>query len=169
MIRRDVLEACQRILLAVLVMICLAVVSLGIHAAWKETPSSDGTPLPTLSSATRQVIIPTAAPNMTPLPTNTQRPGETGTVAPARSTRIGIVAGHWKHDSGAVCPDGLQEVDINLDIAHRVVSLLALAGYEQRSWPSSHRNWKDMRPQRWSPFMPTRAVFLRLPGSRWRA
>jgi N-acetylmuramoyl-L-alanine amidase len=40
------------------------------------------------------------------------------------------VAGHWKHDSGAVCPDGLQEVDINLDIAQRVISLLALVGYE---------------------------------------
>jgi len=26
--------------------------------------------------------------------------------------RVGIVAGHWQYDSGAVCPDGLREVDI---------------------------------------------------------
>ena len=130
MIRRDVLEALQRILLAVLVMIGLAVSSVGIHAAWTGAPSSDGTPLATLSTVTRELVVPTAAPNMTSLPTSTLVAGETVTDTPARSTKIGIVAGHWKHDSGAVCPDGLQEVDINLDIAQRVVALLALAGYE---------------------------------------
>jgi len=67
---------------------------------------------------------------MTLLPTSTAVPAETAIDVSGRSTRIGIVAGHWKHDSGAVCPDGLQEVDINLDIAQRVVSLLELAGYE---------------------------------------
>jgi len=44
--------------------------------------------------------------------------------------RIGIVAGHWQHDSGAVCPDGLEEVTINLDVAERATGLLRRAGYQ---------------------------------------
>ncbi len=45
-------------------------------------------------------------------------------------TRIGIVAGHSGNDSGAVCPDGLQEVEVNTEIARRVVALLAKRGWE---------------------------------------
>ena len=37
---------------------------------------------------------------------------------------IGIVAGHWKNDSGAVCPDGLKEVDVNLNIASLTQKIL---------------------------------------------
>jgi N-acetylmuramoyl-L-alanine amidase len=43
---------------------------------------------------------------------------------------VGIVAGHWKNDSGAVCPDGLTEAAINLEIAARVQKQLVEAGYE---------------------------------------
>jgi N-acetylmuramoyl-L-alanine amidase len=43
---------------------------------------------------------------------------------------IGLVAGHWKNDSGAVCSDGLKEVDINLNIATRVQKLLTEAGFD---------------------------------------
>lgn len=42
---------------------------------------------------------------------------------------IGLVAGHWQSDSGAVCPDGLQEVDLNLEIARGVADRLRTAGY----------------------------------------
>jgi N-acetylmuramoyl-L-alanine amidase len=44
--------------------------------------------------------------------------------------RIGVVAGHWGSDKGAMCPDGLAEVDINLDIAQRVVYILQALGYQ---------------------------------------
>lgn len=44
--------------------------------------------------------------------------------------RIGIVAGHWGNDSGAVCPDGLTEVEINLNIATRVKEKLAAEGFD---------------------------------------
>ncbi len=54
------------------------------------------------------------------LPTPTARP----------RPRIGIVAGHYKSDTGSVCADGLQEVDVNLDIATRVKERLAGEGYE---------------------------------------
>jgi len=47
----------------------------------------------------------------------------------APTPSVGIVAGHWQSDSGAVCPDGLQEVELNLDIARRVAHLLKQQGY----------------------------------------
>lgn len=43
---------------------------------------------------------------------------------------IGIVAGHWKNDSGAVCADGLQEADLNLNIATQVQKILVDQGYQ---------------------------------------
>ncbi len=43
---------------------------------------------------------------------------------------IGIVAGHWKNDTGAVCPDGLTEVDVNLNIASIVQKKLVDKGYK---------------------------------------
>jgi N-acetylmuramoyl-L-alanine amidase len=47
--------------------------------------------------------------------------------------RIGIVAGHWgsdPYDPGAVCADGLKEVDINLDVATRVRENLIGHGFD---------------------------------------
>jgi N-acetylmuramoyl-L-alanine amidase len=47
--------------------------------------------------------------------------------------RIGIVAGHWgsdPYDPGAVCSDGLKEVDINLDVATRVRESLISHGFD---------------------------------------
>lgn len=43
---------------------------------------------------------------------------------------IGLVAGHWENDSGAVCSDGLTEKDVNLEIATLVQKLLISEGYE---------------------------------------
>jgi len=42
---------------------------------------------------------------------------------------IGLVVGHWQNDSGAVCEDGLREVDVNLTIARSIASQLADNGY----------------------------------------
>jgi len=44
--------------------------------------------------------------------------------------RIGIVAGHWGNDPGAVCADGLTEVEVNLEIATRVQNQLLAEGFE---------------------------------------
>lgn len=44
--------------------------------------------------------------------------------------RVGIVAGHWGNDSGAVCADGLTELDINLNVATLVKQKLTEMGYE---------------------------------------
>ena len=54
-------------------------------------------------------------------------PTETPTPRPI----IGIVAGHSgpQNDPGAVCPDGLTEASINLEVANRVKAILEQAGY----------------------------------------
>jgi len=46
----------------------------------------------------------------------------------AAGYRVGIVAGHSGYDSGAVCPDGLTEAEVNLDIAERTADRLRKAG-----------------------------------------
>lgn len=44
--------------------------------------------------------------------------------------RIGLIIGHWEHDSGAVCEDGLTEVEINYAVAQRVADALWALGYQ---------------------------------------
>jgi N-acetylmuramoyl-L-alanine amidase len=53
-------------------------------------------------------------------------------VVPRSGVRIGIVSGHWGNgdDSGAVCPDGTKEYDVNLAIATLVRQKLQARGYE---------------------------------------
>lgn len=68
-------------------------------------------------------------------PSRTPRPSPTPEVSPVPSPqplglKVGIVAGHWKSDAGAICDDGLQEVTINLDVAARVVAILQYEGYD---------------------------------------
>jgi N-acetylmuramoyl-L-alanine amidase len=65
----------------------------------------------------------------------TPRPGENMPVVSEPKLRIGIVAGHWGNDSGAVCYDGngnvsLTEADVNLEIAALVQQQLSQQGYE---------------------------------------
>lgn len=52
------------------------------------------------------------------------------TATPRSRPLIGIVAGHWQNDSGAVCPDGLKEVEVNLNIAGLVQKLLTEKGFD---------------------------------------
>lgn len=132
LIRRHVLEGVQRVLLAVLLVIGLAVAYLGFQVAWKlrnpaasvSQTESPATRLAKLQTPPPTMPIPTAIPLMTSLPPATQT-----AVAGKVPIKIGIVAGHWQNDSGAVCEDGLMEVEINLAVAQRVVSQLTLSGY----------------------------------------
>ncbi len=54
------------------------------------------------------------------------------TATPSPRPLIGIVAGHSgpQNDPGAVCPEGLTEASINLNVATRVKSALEEAGYQ---------------------------------------
>jgi N-acetylmuramoyl-L-alanine amidase len=58
------------------------------------------------------------------------RAGSWPTITPGPKPRIGIVAGHWGNDSGAVCADGLTEEKVNLRIATLVQQYLIAEGYE---------------------------------------
>jgi len=52
------------------------------------------------------------------------------TKSPKKNPTVGIVAGHWGSDSGAVCSDGLTEKEVNLNIASFVQKYLAEEGFE---------------------------------------
>ncbi|GAB4496456.1 MAG: hypothetical protein OHK0052_06400 [Anaerolineales bacterium] len=52
------------------------------------------------------------------------------TPTPRARPHLGIVAGHWGNDSGAVCSDGLTEMEINLNVASLVKEYLTNAGFE---------------------------------------
>lgn len=53
-----------------------------------------------------------------------------GVVVQNPTSRIGIVSGHWKNDSGSVCPNGLTEADVNLTIASLVQQKLTKEGFQ---------------------------------------
>lgn len=89
------------------------------------------TGLPDLTKSTPAALSPAppptpAAPLITPSPVPSPIPSPTVDV----SNRIGILVGHWGYDTGAVCNDGLREVDITRDIAQRVAARLRAFGYE---------------------------------------
>jgi N-acetylmuramoyl-L-alanine amidase len=52
------------------------------------------------------------------------------TATPRPRPRLGIVAGHYQSDSGAQCPDGLTEADLNLEIATQVRDRLVAEGFD---------------------------------------
>ncbi len=56
--------------------------------------------------------------------------GDFPTPTPRPRPFLGIVAGHWGHDPGAVCPDGLQEVQVNLIVANLVRDKLVKEGFD---------------------------------------
>jgi N-acetylmuramoyl-L-alanine amidase len=47
---------------------------------------------------------------------------------PGDGKRVGIVAGHSGNDSGAVCPDGLTEAEVNMAAAQEVIRRLEAMG-----------------------------------------
>jgi N-acetylmuramoyl-L-alanine amidase len=113
------------------------------YVVWMASGAPDGNSS-TASSATgstdSQRPTRTPRPSRTPRPTSTPRPSPTPKISPTPSPtpspwKVGVVAGHWKNDSGAVCDDGLQEVTINLDVASRVVAILQHEGFDAELLP----------------------------------
>jgi len=91
------------------------------------TPDPNATLVPTRASIFPVInfpTFPTAAPTFTPTPIIPQ---------------VAIVAGHWEQestdgvptvrDSGAVCADGLREVDITKSVADKTLEILKRRGY----------------------------------------
>ena len=83
---------------------------------------------------------PLAVPALTPIPATI--PATATSTAPVwpfmvrqpagrpRHIVIGIVAGHWGNDSGSVCPDGVTEQQVNLNIARQVAEKLKAYNYQ---------------------------------------
>jgi len=121
LVRKEALKVAQRILIAVMVAIALAIAYLTLQALWvPESGFARSTPVAATPTPT---VTPTAT-RIPPSPTPTKPP-----------KKVGLVAGHWstdprKYDPGAVCPDGLTEVEINLAIAQLVKEQLEKQGYE---------------------------------------
>lgn len=81
-------------------------------------------PFPPNILAAAATLVPANTPTPEPSPT----PAPTATDEHSGLPLVGIVAGHWGNDSGAVCPDGTTEVQTNLEIAKRVVEKLRAHG-----------------------------------------
>jgi N-acetylmuramoyl-L-alanine amidase len=68
-----------------------------------------------------------------------------GSLGLSLNRHIGLVAGHFGNDSGAVCADGLTEAALNKDIADRVVSILERQGYQVDLLQEFDERLKDYR------------------------
>ena len=106
-VRRDVLERLAR---GMLIITTIATVLLATIVGWRVA---------TRPSDPASAAAPTASPQPSPSPTHD----------PAKPL-VGIVAGHSGSDSGAVCPDGLTEADINLTVAETVIADLRRKGVD---------------------------------------
>ncbi|HHN93738.1 MAG TPA: N-acetylmuramoyl-L-alanine amidase [Anaerolineae bacterium] len=121
------------VLRLIVIVSCIAAVVGTGRALWesRSVPATGPATAPTAAiggDPTEPPPYPTVPPDRpmpTPLPT--LPPADSAAVDAA--PRIGIVAGHYGNDTGAVCSDGLTEMEVNLDIATRVVNTLRELGY----------------------------------------
>jgi N-acetylmuramoyl-L-alanine amidase len=104
------------------IVIIVAVASATVFTLW--SPSSL---LPTNVSGAISIALATQASNAL-APATAVPPTATASPRPI----IGLVAGHSgpQNDPGAVCPDGLTEASINLNVANQVKATLEKAGYK---------------------------------------
>jgi N-acetylmuramoyl-L-alanine amidase len=125
--RSDALESARKVALACMALVAMSIVYVAIRG--------DDLPVEAVKAdtPTRVVVL-----NHVPLPpipadppvraTATPRPPVTRPAGP-RQIQIGLIAGHYQNDSGAICSDGVREVDINLTVAERVAARLKRKGY----------------------------------------
>ncbi|MGD8464751.1 MAG: N-acetylmuramoyl-L-alanine amidase [Anaerolineae bacterium] len=125
-----------RSVLTIGLFVVVAVLGVTLVTWLRADPQADTVTPTTIADAPTATMMPspTPVPTSTPQPTPTDQPIPTPTTIP-RPPKIGIVAGHWQSDSGAICDDGLQEVSINTDIAAQVVAILQSKGYDAELLP----------------------------------
>jgi N-acetylmuramoyl-L-alanine amidase len=127
-----------------------------------RSPARPGPSLPE-PERTEASATPTPLATPSPLPIPTFSPSSTPTAPPRRV--IGLLAGHWQYDSGAVCPDGLREVDITLAVAQRVAVLLRDRGYEVDILPEADEDAIPWRGYRGLAFVSLHADSCDTPGA----
>ena len=133
--RRPIVSSSQIIILVVVGVVgaLLLFVLSGAAASANQASNNRSVVIESDQQATRPsaapVGVPPSAPAMLPtieevITTPTPRPTNARPAGPY----VGIVAGHWGNDSGAVCPDGTTEQQTNLEIAKRVAERLRARG-----------------------------------------
>jgi N-acetylmuramoyl-L-alanine amidase len=113
-IRRPVLIIAGRVMLVIAGISFLALILIGARLLAADRNESLS-PIPPLHGEEMNPTTNASSPQ-----TNAQSSGP----------RVGIVAGHAGYDSGAVCPDGLTEAQVNMSVAQEVVDLLQRKGYQ---------------------------------------
>ncbi len=100
----------------------LAFVIASLFTIWTPGRTSGNTTTPTREAVTQ----PTPKPGVSvKASTDVKTPSISN-----QKLRIGLVAGHWGNDSGAVCGDGFTEADMNLQVASLVQKKLEEANFE---------------------------------------
>jgi N-acetylmuramoyl-L-alanine amidase len=125
-LRKTRIERLTRQLQLALLIVALVALGITAFAFWRRDQAQGSVgPSPTVTASTGAVTPP-----LTPRPSPTAGPPTPSPVPQGK--HVGIVAGHYgpQNDPGAVCPDGLREVDINLAVAERVVMRMRGLGYE---------------------------------------
>jgi N-acetylmuramoyl-L-alanine amidase len=123
----------------IVIVSCIAAIGAMVYGLSGQRLPARGTPGITLSPAPSVASSSVSAPLVVPAIDSPTPVGSSATpsasplpsVTPSAAVpHIGIVAGHWGSDTGAMCPDGLTEVEINLDVGRRVVYILQALGYQ---------------------------------------
>jgi N-acetylmuramoyl-L-alanine amidase len=114
---------------AIVIITCVAAIAavaqgIGQPPSTAESAAEPGTPAPQPTAVVESDPSPTAA------PPDASGSSDSEAVPVPTVPHVGIVAGHWGFDQGASCPDGLDEVEVNLDVAQRVVQSLRGLGYQ---------------------------------------
>jgi N-acetylmuramoyl-L-alanine amidase len=104
--------------IAIQTILSVAVIMASILTFWTPSNLFSNHKVSEMLTSVQQTSLP-------PIETIAMQP----TLVPAR-IHIGIVAGHSGNDSGAVCKDGLREVDVNLHIATLIRQKLVDLGFE---------------------------------------
>jgi N-acetylmuramoyl-L-alanine amidase len=115
LIRRVWLDRLARLFLGLSIVAFAIAFVTGLMGLWRPAQVVALAPAPVQTFAPSFIPISTATPSATPTP-----------LPPL----IGLLAGHsGGADTGAVCPDGLREVDITTDVAARAKTILETRGY----------------------------------------
>lgn len=126
-VQRGAGGAGPNVLRVIVVITCVTAIGALAQGYWEPTSSAEPTADPVLTPVQPTAIVSPEASSGAEVP-NPEGTGDEA--APAVAVpRVGIVAGHWGYDEGASCADGLTEVEVNLDVAQRVVQSLRALGY----------------------------------------
>jgi N-acetylmuramoyl-L-alanine amidase len=102
------------------VVIAVAFIIATLFTAWTPASLRNGNTIPGLGGNSSAQLPPQAQSQL----------AEGVTPTPRARPLVGLVAGHWGNDSGAVCSDGLEETQVNQNIASLVQKYLVEKGLD---------------------------------------